>query len=204
MKIEVRQCEVGPTTFALEKREVVSGSGVFEEFTVERSPLPPDGSDHFPIYVTSDGESISPEDFIDAMVSGNAELVTEIQEANETVCRVTGAAKLSQRESDRYVRPLGIWSRLERNRMIDETIRAVGLDPADDFVSPPGDRAFLTAQEVAKIFRVDEETVRRWSGKQLPAALRVGKKYLFRSEGIIRLLNSGPRDVPAPRARSTA
>ena len=52
---------------------------------------------------------------------------------------------------------------------------------------PPQLPAFLTAQEVAAILRIDPETVRRQAGDgQIPGASRFGRQWRFAAGRILR------------------
>jgi excisionase family DNA binding protein len=55
---------------------------------------------------------------------------------------------------------------------------------------------FLTREEVAKLLRVDPQTVSRWTKEgRLPRPLRLGRQLLWRRDTLERLLTP-PEEAP--------
>jgi hypothetical protein len=220
MKLEVRMPEVVTTSAKVYVRkdflgrEIVISHEVFartrhaipenivlqEERTETRAVVPECG--YWPVFTTPDGTPVSPERALVAFLDGEAELLTDIQDANQIVHDFARAALLDPRtEEQRYARVLTAASWADAHRMKQELLSILGYDEDDDLVPNTSDKSFLTTAEVARIFRVDELTVRRWSGNKLPAALRIGKKYLFRADAIANVVhNAGPAHKPAAPA----
>jgi hypothetical protein len=162
---------------------------------IDRVPLPyvPEatlrcpitGEGYWPLFLLV-GAPMSPAALLPQIVAGTAELLDDAK-AIADLTWLNDELHLGA-ASDAY------WSVINatyerRNRDARSRLaERMGVDSDNQF--PSWDAPMLlTVEEVAGIFRIHPKTVLKQAGQSLPAAIRVGGQYRFRSDGIWNILN---------------
>jgi hypothetical protein len=168
---------------------------IHEETYVERYEFPEGG----PFFDAETGDAVTPENALDALLAG-ATLATPFMEAHETLQVLREAAHQNVTEQVRHQRVLDAAIYVECRRREAAAWRMIGLNlEAHDFIPPTGDRAYFTDAELAELFGVNVEEIRKRAGYSLPAGLRSKEgALLFRVDAILtQLRNAGPSTKPS-------
>ena len=176
------------------------GFTLIEEVLEERAVPPECG--YFDLFTTPEG-AISPENAADALLAGNAELVTDVDEATQIIHGFAGRARFDAAELRRYhvVLDIAVWTACRRRE--EKAWELLGLD----MLGVSSGSAFFTEKQVAELYGVSVDQIRAWEGQKLPAAIkhRDGSHYFKAAPILTQLRQAGPARSPKfPRRRASA
>jgi len=160
----------------------------------EIPPQPPTQHGYWPLFLLDQENGTKPKPVPPAraaeLISAGDATLADRDAAFKAVVRLRDEARLIGTERAAYEAVIGAQDRRTRRARADRARATAGLLPDDEYgsVEHAIPVQLFTMDDMVRIFRVDERTIRRWDGQAIPRGIRIGGVVRWKASAVLSML----------------